>query len=150
MFDVVGERGGVGGVSVADVVERSGVSRRTFYEVFSDRDDCFRAAFGDALALASQRVVPAYGSGKGWRERVRLGVIAGLSFLDEEPVIARLLVGELLRGNGARTGREQVLACLVGAVDEGREGSSVVTRAGLPVLTGEGLVGGALSIIDAR
>ncbi|MGH2911057.1 MAG: TetR family transcriptional regulator [Solirubrobacteraceae bacterium] len=151
MFDVAGERGGVGSVSVADVVERSGVSRRTFYEVFSDREDCFRAAFGDALSFAFERVVPAYWAGGRWRERVGMGVVACLSFLDEEPLIGRLLVGELLRGtNGTRTGRERVLACLVGAVDEGREESSDATRSRLPVLTAEGLVGGALSIVDAR
>src|SRR5258708_12944537 len=56
-FDVVSERGAAN-VSVAHVVERSGVSRRTFYEIFSDREDCFLAAFEDALALVSQRVLP--------------------------------------------------------------------------------------------
>ena len=30
---------------VADVVARSGVSRATFYQLFRDRDDCFRAAY---------------------------------------------------------------------------------------------------------
>lgn len=30
---------------VADVIARSGVSRATFYEQFSSKDDCFRAAF---------------------------------------------------------------------------------------------------------
>ena len=50
MFDVA-DRAGAANVSVAHVVERSGVSRRTFYETFVDREDCFLAAFDEALAL---------------------------------------------------------------------------------------------------
>ena len=57
MFDVAAQQG-AGSVTVAHVVERSGVSRRTFYEHFSDREDCLLAAFERALTLASDRVVP--------------------------------------------------------------------------------------------
>jgi AcrR family transcriptional regulator len=148
MFDVATEQGAEN-VSVAHVVERSGVSRRTFYEAFSDREDCFLAAFDDALAFASQRVLPAYASGKKWRERIRAGLLALLCFLDEEPVIGRLLICESLTG-GARTleRRGQVLARVAAAIDEGRGESA--NAASLPPLTAEGLVGGALSVIHAR
>lgn len=160
MFDVATEQGAAN-VSVAHVVERSGVSRRTFYESFTDREDCFLAAFDDALAFVSQRVLPAYRSERKWSEKIRAGVVAFLSFLDEEPVIGRLLVRESLTG-GVRTRarREEVLALLAGAVDEGRTlkgipkghtASGASARAGtLPPLTAEGLVGGVLSIVDAR
>ena len=84
MFDVASEHGAAN-VSVAEVVERSGVSRRTFYETFSDREDCFLAAFDDALAFASQRVLPAYNAERKWRERIRAGLVALLEFLDQEP-----------------------------------------------------------------
>jgi AcrR family transcriptional regulator len=148
MFDVATEHG-AGNVSVADVVERSGVSRRTFYETFADREDCFLAAFDDALAFASQRVLPAYRTERRWRERIRAGVVAFLSFLDEEPVIGRLLVREsLTAGEKTRARRDEVLALLASVVDEGRGESK--NAATLPSLTAEGLVGGALSIIDAR
>ena len=39
-----GREGGVSAVTVSHVVARSGVSRRTFYELFDDREDCFLAA----------------------------------------------------------------------------------------------------------
>ena len=32
-------------VVVADVIERAGVSRKTFYEQFSNKEDCFLAAY---------------------------------------------------------------------------------------------------------
>ena len=37
-------------MSVASVTGGAKVSRRTFYDVFEDREDCFLAAFDDALA----------------------------------------------------------------------------------------------------
>ena len=55
MVEVVRERG-VARVAVAHVVARSGVSRRTFYELFEDRDECLMAAFELALARAAHRV----------------------------------------------------------------------------------------------
>ncbi len=52
----VAERGAAN-VSVAHVVERAGVSRRTFYELFADREECFLAAFDDAVSRASRYVL---------------------------------------------------------------------------------------------
>jgi AcrR family transcriptional regulator len=148
MFDVATERG-AGEVSVAHVVKRSGVSRRTFYETFSDREDCFLAAFEDALAFASQRVLPAYQGEKKWRDRIRAGLMAFLSFLEEEQVIGRLLILESLSA-GPRTlqRRGEVLAQVALAVDEGRLGSAGSSSP--PPLTAEGLVGGVLSLIHTR
>lgn len=160
MFDVAAEQGAAN-VSVAHVVERSGVSRRTFYETFADREDCFLAAFEDALAFASQRVLPAYQAEVKWRERIRAGLISLLSFLDEQPVIARLLIVESLSG-GPKTleRRDRVLARVVAAIDEGRTlkgaprgrtaSGGLAAGASLPPLTADGLVGGALSLIHAR
>jgi AcrR family transcriptional regulator len=147
MFEVVGERG-AGGVTVAHVVERSGVSRRTFYEHFEDREDCLLAAFEHALALASQRVAPAYESGKGWREGMRAGLRAFLCFCDEEPSVARLLVCES-QASGPRVAerRAQVLARLTRIVDQGRtEGKTE----NVSPLAAEGTVGGVLAVIHAR
>ena len=50
---VVGEVG-YGGMSVARVTDRAGVSRRTFYEQFEDREDCFLALFEEALERAGR------------------------------------------------------------------------------------------------
>src|SRR5437588_6112295 len=38
---------GFGQVTVADVISRAGVSRETFYEHFSDKEDCFLAALDE-------------------------------------------------------------------------------------------------------
>jgi AcrR family transcriptional regulator len=53
MIDVVSERTRAN-ATVAHVVARSGVSRRTFYEVFEDFEDCFLAALDQSVAQASE------------------------------------------------------------------------------------------------
>ena len=147
MFEIMCERG-AGNVSVAHVVERSGVSRRTFYEIFADREDCFLAAFEQALSFARERVLPAYFSEKDWCGRIRAALVAFLSFIDDEPSIGRLLVVESLAG-GPQTleRRGEAIARITSAIDAGRGEA----RAGLPVsLTAEGLVGGVLAVIQSR
>ncbi len=146
-FEVTAQRGAPN-VTVAHVVERSGVSRRTFYEHFSDREDCLLAAFEHALTLVSERVVPVYGAEKGWRERIRAGLVAFLAFCDEQPSVGRLLVCESPAG-GPRVEerRRDVFAQITRIVDRGRAESRTGT---LSPLVAEGTVGGALAVIQAR
>ncbi len=73
MVQEVSERGAAN-VSVGHVVGRSGVSRRTFYEIFDDREDCFLAAFDEALQHAATAVVPAYGTGGAWQLEGPIGL----------------------------------------------------------------------------
>ena len=50
MTDAVAEKGYTK-TAVADVLKRAGVSRATFYAQFSDKEDCFRAAFESIAAM---------------------------------------------------------------------------------------------------
>jgi AcrR family transcriptional regulator/DNA-binding MarR family transcriptional regulator len=140
---------GVAGVSVAHVVSRSGVSRRTFYDVFTDREDCFLAAFEMALSLARERMLAASEGQGSWRERVRAGVMAFLGLLEEEPRLGRVLVCESAAG-GSRvlTRRAEAIELVARAVDEGRLKSKGAGE--LSPLTAEGIVGGALAVIQGR
>jgi AcrR family transcriptional regulator len=164
-FDVVAQ-GGAGSVTVARVVERSGVSRRTFYENFSDREDCLLASFERALTLASRRVLPAYEAGKGWRERIRAGLVSFLAFCDEKPTVAQMLVCES-QTSGPRVSqrRAEILNRLTRIVDQGRtltgtpkgripREHSAAGKSGkaenISPLAAEGTVGGVLAVIQAR
>lgn len=173
MAVVAGERGAAN-ASVAHVVSRAGVSRRTFYELFEDREACFLAAFDQAVAQAAETVLPAYegqarprsGTGQvrtrsrtphrggqaGWRERIRAGLAALLQFLDAEPGMGRLVVVEALgAGPRALEHRARVLAALIAAVDEGRsEMSRSRPPQEPPPLTAEGVVGAVFAVIHAR
>jgi len=50
MAEAVTERG-YANVTVADVIKRAGVSRETFYEQFTNKEDCFMAAY-DTIVVA--------------------------------------------------------------------------------------------------
>src|ERR1700686_1481900 len=149
---VVAAERGAANASVAHVVSRAGVSRRTFYELFEDREACFLAAFDQAVAQAAETVLPAYESHQRWRERVRAGLAALLQFLDAEPGMGRLVVVEALgAGPRALEHRARVLAALIAAVDEGRsEMSRTRPPKGPPPLTAEGVVGAVFAVIHAR
>jgi len=146
-------REGYARMSVARVVARAGVSRKTFYDVFENREDCFIAAFDDAIAHATRIVREAYDSQGGprqpgcWRERIRAGLAALLGLLDDEPELRTVCVVEAL-GAGPRVleHRTRVVAALIAAVDEGRQEA----RKDPPPLAAEGVVGAVLAVIHAR
>src|ERR1700735_2320876 len=95
MVQEVSERGAAN-VSVGNVVGRSGVSRRTFYEIFRDREDCFLAAFDDALKHVATAVVPAYERSATWTEGMRSALSTLLECLERDPASGRLLLVESL------------------------------------------------------
>jgi AcrR family transcriptional regulator len=136
-------------VSVAHVVERAGVSRRTFYELFDDREDCFLSAFDDAIARACRYVLDSYDPRARWVERVRGALVGLLAFLDCERGAGRLLIVDSLgAGTRALARRRDALAHAHALVDEGRRHAGAGRE--LPVLTAEGIVGGVLSVLHAR
>jgi AcrR family transcriptional regulator len=143
--------------TVEHVVSRAGVSRRTFYQEFDDREDCFLAAFGDGLDRMSALASPAFlqgeqrvrGLSSAWRAGLRGGLTALLCFLEDEPALGGLCVVDALGGGpGVLELRAGVLARLEEIVDRGRGES----RAGRqpPPLTAEGVVGAVLGVIHAR
>ena len=148
MGELVRERG-PGAVTIAHVVARSGVSRRTFYELFTDREDCFLAVFDIAVARAAESVLPAYEAPGKWRERVRAGLDAVLRFLDNEPELGYLcVVGALGSGERALERRTNVVLKMVDALHAG----GIESRAARQPerLVAEGLVGAVLAVIHAR
>ncbi|HEV3071704.1 MAG TPA: TetR family transcriptional regulator [Solirubrobacteraceae bacterium] len=154
MAEVAAEKGAAN-VTVAHIVARAGISRRTFYEIFEDREACLLAALEEAIGQAAATVVPAYrGGGRpdfgaGWRERVRAGLAALLTFLEEEPGLGRLCVVEALgAGEGALERRAWCLGALIATVDEGRGEVSGAKQP--PPMTAEGVVGAVFAIVHAR
>jgi AcrR family transcriptional regulator len=131
------------------VSDWAGVSNKTFYDLFSDREDCFLAAFDYAIDQLTRVVVPAWEKEKDWAAGIRAGLGALLGFLDEEPALRRLVFVEAL-GAGPRVlaRRAEVLDVLARVVDEGRRGAKVGSE--LPPLTAEGIVGATFGVIYAR
>ena len=136
-------------MTVGHIVARAGVSRRTFYELFEDREECFLAALDDAVAHAALVVLPAYMAETVWREQIRAGLAVLLDLFDEEPALARLCVVEALSaGPRALEHRARVLDYF-----DRRRRSRQRRGEGErkpPRLAAEGLVGAVLAVIHAR
>ncbi|MGN6372474.1 MAG: TetR/AcrR family transcriptional regulator [Solirubrobacteraceae bacterium] len=148
---------GVANVTVTLIVERAGVSRRTFYELYSDSDECLLATFGDALERARERVLDAWFAVGGWRERTRASLVALLGLFDEDPALAQLLMVEsLAAGHRVLADRARVLDGLIDALANGaRQDAPSKARARIESaaavrLNIEGALGGVLSVLHAR
>ncbi len=137
-------------MSVARVTRGARLSRRTFYELFENRADCFLAAFDDAVAEMATLTSAAFVGGRSWRVGVRAALGALLAFLDERPALRTLVIVDALgAGPVVLERRAQVLGAVEEVIDRGRlEG-----RLGRPSpasLTARGVVGAVFSVIHAR
>jgi AcrR family transcriptional regulator/DNA-binding MarR family transcriptional regulator len=140
---------GYANTTVEHITSRARVSRRTFYELFENREACLLALLDDVLGTIAGELAAANLGDLGWRERVRDGLWTILSFCDREPALARVCVVQALRGGlEVSERREEILSRLAAAIDEGRLQSA---RGGeCTVLTAEGLVGAAFAIVHGR
>ncbi len=141
---------GAASVTVAEIVSRASVSRRTFYEMFEGVEDCLLATLADALIEAEARASAAWAQEADWRVRVRAALVALLCFADEQPAIAGLLVVEsLAAGRGALELRAGALARMEAALAEGRS-AGTDGSAPLPELLEQGVLGGVLGVLHGK
>jgi AcrR family transcriptional regulator len=135
--------------TVGHITRRASVSRRTFYELFANREECLSAVLEDVVSAIAVELAAAGLEGLEWRERVRGGLAAILGFFDREPAFARVCVVQALRGGPeVLERREEILAGLAAVLDDGRLEGSRGGECG--PLTAEGLVGAAFAIVYAR
>jgi AcrR family transcriptional regulator/DNA-binding MarR family transcriptional regulator len=142
------ERGSEG-TSVASIIARAGVSRKTFYELFPCREDCFTAVFEESVARVGRVVVPVYERDGTWSERVRGALGALLEFLEDERELGVFMLARIT-GHGAvgREFRGVLLAGLQDVVEAGR--SRAKANYDPPPLTAECVVGAVLAVLQAQ
>jgi AcrR family transcriptional regulator len=86
---------GYAAATIDDVVRGAGVSKKTFYDHFRDKEDCFLAAYEAAADELFERVREAQRGPEGWLERTRAGIAAYLRWLAGEPALARVFLIEV-------------------------------------------------------
>ncbi len=135
--------------TVGHITRRASVSRRTFYELFANREECLAAVLEDQVGVVAGELAGAGLEGLSWRERVRTGLWRILALFDREPALAHVCVMQaLLGGPRVLERREEILVSLAAVVDEG---SGEGARGGeCTPLTAEGLVGAGFGIVYAR
>jgi AcrR family transcriptional regulator len=140
---------GYAATRVADITDYAGVSRRTFYELFTDKEDCFLAAFDTFQTMLMARIAEALES-KGprdWETRTRIVIGEVLRFLASEPAFARLSVVEALgAGPKGLARRDGAIQALLPIVDLQRDQP---VRSGLSEHTAAFVMGGILEIVYA-
>ena len=87
---------GYADTTIADVVREAGVSRRTFYEQFSDKSECFIALYEAASHGALQVLRDAIDPQHGWEEQLERALAAYLGSMAANPVLLRTLFIEIL------------------------------------------------------
>jgi AcrR family transcriptional regulator len=103
---------GYAAATVADIVRCARVSRRTFYEQFASKEECFLESYRCGVEVLVERIQDAAraAAGGGWRDELRAGVGAYLKVLVSEPRFARTHMLELhAAGARAQTARDEAL-----------------------------------------
>jgi AcrR family transcriptional regulator len=94
MVQAVNERGVVA-TTISDIVTRAGISRRTFYEHFKNKEDCLLVTYNTVVETEVQRLLNLAGPDKGWVEHLE-GIIRALfDAIAERPDAARLICVEM-------------------------------------------------------
>ena len=141
---------GYAGMTVSAVIAAAGVSRKTFYEFFADREDCFLAAFDHLLerALAGARAAYEAG-GDRWPDRLRALLATSLEALAAHPHAARLgFVEVLAAGPRALRRRDEALRRFMEFVMPGCD--AVDADAAATPLMAEAIAGAVYEIIYTR
>jgi AcrR family transcriptional regulator len=148
MLDAVGEQGYLT-TSVADVLGRAGVSRRSFYEQFSDKEDCFLHAHDHVTRVGHDAVVEILSDQPSWRDGLRATLDLLLRTAAANPRYARAWLVEVLAiGPEGLRRRDAALAPFVRFVDGGR--AEAPDGVAIPTGAAETLVGGILATFAAR
>jgi AcrR family transcriptional regulator len=143
--DVVAERG-YPETRVVDIIQRAGVSRKTFYELFGDKEDCFLAAFDVAAGFLLKVSDDGYQANPKapWAERIREGLSNFLETLAARPAAAKMcLVDVLAAGPKALARRDAVMRQFTHYFEQGRAETSVE----LPGMTSLALIGGVYELL---
>lgn len=106
---------GYNATTIAKIATAAKVSRRTFYEYFESKQDCFLAAYEMIEAHVLDSMLAAPGAGEEWPERVRARLAALLDVLSRDDAVSRCFLIEPLAAGGEVAARYRQAMGLVAA-----------------------------------
>jgi AcrR family transcriptional regulator len=138
-------------LNVQDVLDRSGVSRLTFYEHFGNKEDCFLAAFESAAERLRERLAAASSEGgERWRDRLRMGLEELLRFVVEDPDAAMVLIVEARAACPAvLTRRDELLDHFADCIDT-QVRAEFSAEISISAISAPGTVGGIETLLYNR
>lgn len=140
---------GYAAMSVEAIIARAGVSRRTFYQHFKNKEDAFVAAYDAVVRQQTRHIQRACHNKSTVRERLRAGIRAYLTFMASEPESARMCIVEVFAaGPRALARRNEATRMFAAIIEENiRELVPGGQRAALAAQT---IVGGIHEVVYSR
>ena len=136
-------------MSVEAVVARAGVSRRTFYEHFKNKEDAFLAAYDAVVRSQARQIRRAYFEETTVRNRLRAGIKAYLDFTASQPDLARMCIVEVLAaGPRAMARRNEAMTMFAAIIEENIH--ELIPGCRRAALTAEMIVGGIHEVVMNR
>jgi AcrR family transcriptional regulator len=138
---------GYGEMSVEDIISTAGVSRRTFYDHYTNKEAAFLAAYDDAVGRLQDDVRAAFDSADDVIARTTASLTVLIDRLASDPAMAEMCVVEVLAaGSEAVARRDDTMRRLATLIDDGVALLSGPANS----LTAETIVGGIHEVIYAR
>jgi|SRR5580658_315486 AcrR family transcriptional regulator len=136
-------------MSVEAIVAHAGVSRRTFYEHFKNKEDAFLAAYDAGVRHQASHIRRAYLEQKTMRDRLRAGIKAYLEFTASEPDVARMCIVEVLAaGPRAMAKRHEAMRMFAEIIEDNIH--ELIPGCRRAALTAEMIVGGIHEVVLNR
>ena len=87
---------GYASTTIAHIVKHARVSKRTFYEHFADKEECFLALYAEATEILRKGVERALAApALSWQKQLERGLDAYLEALEENPALTRACLLEI-------------------------------------------------------
>ena len=137
--------------TVSLIGQRASVSKSDFYKHFESKDDCFFAAYEDAIGRIRKQVVETCSEREAdpWSPRVRDAIASLLQLLAKEPALASIALVEGLRAGRGVYDRYQ--AAVESFVPYLRTGAPTAPDGeAVPAAMDEAVIGGIASLLGRR
>jgi AcrR family transcriptional regulator len=148
MIEAISRRG-YQATTVAHVIGLAGVSRRAFYELFSNKEQCFLATYDIVVARARKVALDAWVQERGWANRLHAACKALLDDVAENPKGPHLVLVDAL-GVGPPARERMQLANLTFERLVGSAFQMAPDSVGFPRLMSRAIVGGVRQVVFMR
>ena len=136
-------------MSVEAIIERAGVSRRTFYEHFKNKEDAFVTAYDAVVRTQARHIRRAYFNEPTVLGRLRAGIAAYLQCIADEPDVARMCIVEVLAaGPRAMEKRSEAVRMFAEIIEDNIH--ELIPGCRRAALTAETIVGGIHEVVLSR
>jgi AcrR family transcriptional regulator len=139
-------REGYAETTVRKLLAQAGLSRRTYYDLWVDKEDCYLDAFGEIADRLTARAAEGFARGDTPRERIRLAVEGLVGFCVEQPDAACACIVEgLAAGQAARLKRGELIERIADTIAPAL--AELRPDAPNPALTARATVGGIFELL---